>query len=128
MNAALSERWSSTFTADTAAVRAARQFVIASPAVDGVDRGLLEMAVSELVTNAVLHARTDFVVTLARLDGAVRVEVTDASTVLPRQRQVDSSSVTGRGLTIVASVADRWGYEPTATGKTVWFEMDRRDQ
>jgi anti-sigma regulatory factor (Ser/Thr protein kinase) len=125
MSTALRERWSSVFAADTAAVRSARRFVAASPAVSGLDPGVLEIAVSELVTNAVLPARTDFVVTLARLEGGVRIEGADRIDVLPRPRPTDASSVTGRGLRIVTSVADRWGCEPTATGKTVWFEIDR---
>jgi anti-anti-sigma factor len=79
MNAALSERWSSVFAADTAAVRQARRFVAASPAVSGLDPGLLEIAVSEIVTNAVLHARTDFVVTLVPLEYRLPPAAADAS-------------------------------------------------
>jgi PAS domain S-box-containing protein len=84
---------------------------------------------SELVTNAVLHARTDVQVTIV-VDGVVRVEVHDESGMMPASRSHAVDSMTGRGLQIVGQLADDYGVEveaPTATGslngggKTVWF-------
>ncbi|PRY13012.1 anti-sigma regulatory factor (Ser/Thr protein kinase) [Kineococcus rhizosphaerae] len=86
-----------------------------------------ELAVSELVTNAVLHARTAFTVSVhATADGGVRVEVTDSSPVPLQPRSFAATSTTGRGLRLVASVCARWGVRDlpagSGPGKTVWFE------
>lgn len=84
-----------------------------------------ELGVSELVTNAVLHARTTF--TLAVRDmptGRVRIEVADSSPGAIRPRAPAATATTGRGLQLVASLALDWGVEelPAGAGKTVWFE------
>jgi anti-sigma regulatory factor (Ser/Thr protein kinase) len=87
------------------------------------------LAVSELVTNAVLHARTDLLVSLRRLGGGIRIEVRDGSTHLPvveAARPEDlllNRSMTGRGLALVAAVADRWGADPDRGGKVTWAEV-----
>ncbi len=78
---------------------------------------------SEVVTNAILHARTPSEVRLIRLPEAVRVEVADGSTLLPERRFFDFDSASGRGLAIVEAVAARWGIEPAGAHKTVWFEL-----
>jgi hypothetical protein len=84
-----------------------------------------ELAVTELVTNACLHARTPIVVTLRILaDHAVRIEVADESPRIPEQRRFDTMATTGRGLRLLESYG-RWGVDtppPPMTGKTVWFE------
>ena len=87
---------------------------------------------SELVTNAVLHARTEVQVTVV-VDDGVRVEVHDHSGMLPASRSHALDSMTGRGLNIVGQLADDYGVElesPTASGashggKTVWFSLSR---
>ncbi len=79
------------------------------------------LAVSELVTNAVLHAHTD--VELAVVPGAdhVRIEVRDDNPVLPAARSYDDHATTGRGLELVAAVSDSHGVESLgAAGKVVW--------
>ena len=84
-----------------------------------------EMLVSEVATNAVLHGRTPFTVSV-HLDEdrvRVRVSVTDLSSVLPRPRSYGTDSTTGRGLRLVASLSSAWGVDLTGTGKTVWFEV-----
>lgn len=81
------------------------------------------LAVSELATNAVEHAATDFDVRAAVLDGVVRVEIADRSEVLPiGGADPGPAAVTGRGLLLVARIADRWGVEAEPDGKAVWFE------
>jgi hypothetical protein len=84
-----------------------------------------ELAVTELVTNACLHARTPIVVALRVMsDSTVRIEVTDGSPQVPEQRRYDTMATTGRGLRLLESFG-RWGVErpaPPQTGKTVWFE------
>lgn len=83
-----------------------------------------ELGVSELATNAMLHARTAFTVTVRRTrQDRVRVEVTDGSPVPVQLRRFGVSATTGRGLQLVASVSHDWGIEVgPVTGKTVWFE------
>lgn len=82
-----------------------------------------EMLVSELATNAVLHARTAFEVEVSRAGDAVRVCVRDASTASPRTRRYGADSTTGRGLRLVDTLATCWGVEQQADGKVVWFEV-----
>jgi anti-sigma regulatory factor (Ser/Thr protein kinase) len=82
-----------------------------------------ELLVSELVTNAVLHARTPLRVDLDSGPRGVRVAVTDGSSTLPRVRDHTPGASTGRGLQMVASLADAWGTDLDGEGKTVWFEL-----
>lgn len=82
------------------------------------------LLVSELVINAVLHARTESTLTLACRSGVLRVEVSDGSTVPLARRSFSTTATTGRGLMILEALASRWGVEETAGGKTVWFELD----
>jgi anti-sigma regulatory factor (Ser/Thr protein kinase) len=84
----------------------------------------LQLLVDELVTNAVLHARSDTEL-VAIVEGSfARVEVRDQSTRLPTPLHYGASSVTGRGLHLVEALAQRWGVEEIAGGKIVWFELD----
>ena len=81
------------------------------------------LAVSELVTNAVLHGRDPIVLRLVRGERSVRVEVQDGSPVSPSFSMLDPTAVTGRGLMLISAASDRWGVEPTPEGKQVWFEL-----
>ena len=87
----------------------------------GADAAVL---VSELVTNAVLHASGPITISAAYLDSILRVEVHDTDTrPLPALRKPSASDKTGRGLHLVALLADRWAIVPTPAGKTIWFEI-----
>jgi anti-sigma regulatory factor (Ser/Thr protein kinase) len=86
--------------------------------------GNAELVVSELVTNAVMHAGTAVTVRVARAGSGARVEVADGSDKLPGLRVVTTRSGSGRGLTLVEHFAPEWGAERTATGKVVWFIVD----
>jgi anti-sigma regulatory factor (Ser/Thr protein kinase) len=84
-----------------------------------------ELLVSELVTNAVLHARSASRVDVDRRDGRVRVTVRDESPVAPQLRNNGADVVTGRGLVLVDRLARTWGVDRAGgTGKVVWFELD----
>lgn len=107
--------------------RSARQFlagVLASWRMPGMLAGDAALLLSELATNAILHARSPFTV-IVRYDGdCLRVEVGDGSRAEPRMRVVDAGDAPGgRGLMLIDSVARRWGILPTARGKRVWFEL-----
>jgi len=80
---------------------------------------------SELVTNAVRHGQQDIELRIRVDNDTVRVEVSDASTELPRLVPAQVSSETGRGLLILAAIATAWGSKRRADGigKTVWFEL-----
>lgn len=89
------------------------------------------LALTELLANVVRHApdRRATLLLLRRADG-VRVEVTDTCPRPPRSPRPPSSTAVdddlaegGRGLLLVDSVTDRWGWYPLpGWGKTVWFE------
>jgi anti-sigma regulatory factor (Ser/Thr protein kinase) len=82
-----------------------------------------ELLVSELVTNAILHARSSATVSIER-DPVLRVAVCDQSTAVPRVRNYGPTAVTGRGMLLVDRIARRWGVEVSGNGKCVWFEID----
>lgn len=86
-----------------------------------------ELAVTELVTNAALHAHTDIGVCVAVDDVRLRVEVHDGSPVLPGRRQYDRQATTGRGMALVGALASDYGVCTLEdAGKVVWFEIDGR--
>jgi anti-sigma regulatory factor (Ser/Thr protein kinase) len=82
------------------------------------------LAVSEVVTNAVLHGREPITLRLRVLEHCIRVEVHDGSPVSPAFSMLDPTAVTGRGLLLVSAAADSWGVDPDDHGKTVWFALD----
>ncbi|MFB7502221.1 ATP-binding protein [Streptomyces broussonetiae] len=100
----------------------------------------LILLVSELVTNAVVHTGRPAVLRLS-LPGAaaevpqgavasvtVRVEVADTSSRAPVPRCARGDATGGRGLALVACLADRWGWSPEGAGKNIWCELDRCSQ
>ena len=114
------------FGADWESAGAARRFVsatLASWGCDAVDY-VATLLVSELVSNALLHAGTELDVVLRRPDGGIRVEVHDRNHRLPARKHYSITSTTGRGLALVEDLARDWGAEVTADGKFVWFEFD----
>ena len=88
------------------------------------ERGALRLLVSELVTNALLHARSAPAVEVTRDGDRIRCVVLDDSPMVPRRRHYASDAVTGRGIALVETLATRWGSERNGPGKRVWFELD----
>lgn len=86
-----------------------------------VDVGAL--VVTELATNAVVHARSDFTVQLSRRNGYVRVGVSDSNIDSPHLQEAGTSSVSGRGLYLVDAITHRWGHDLIPGGKVVWAEI-----
>jgi anti-sigma regulatory factor (Ser/Thr protein kinase) len=87
-----------------------------------------ELALSEVVTNAILHGRPPVTVRLRGTTSHPRVEVRDASTDPPAfppleagQAFLDELPTFGRGLGIVACSSEAWGAERDGEGKLVWF-------
>ena len=111
--------------ADLTGPRAARQRVASHFAGSPVLEDLL-LCLSEVVTNAVMHALPPIRVHASTDGGTTRVEVSDGSTVPPRARAApppDRLATSGRGLHLVERLATRWGVEVGERGKTVWFEF-----
>ena len=87
---------------------------------------LVGLLVTELVTNAIVHAQTSIVVTVTTHESAVRVAVRDESPARPFLKTAAPTDVTGRGMAIVDGLADAWGVETApGAGKTVWFEVEQ---
>jgi anti-sigma regulatory factor (Ser/Thr protein kinase) len=102
-----------------AARRLARDVVTAM----GANSDEIELAVSELATNAIRHAKSGFEVSLDSAENSVLVEVTDADPVMGTMKAHSTRS--GRGLAIVNQLATSWGVLPAAAGgKTVWARFD----
>jgi hypothetical protein len=80
------------------------------------------LLVSELATNAIVHAKTPFEVRV-RVAASTRVEVTDHSSTALRVGPASSDSEHGRGLCVVHAIASSWGVEDAPPGKRVWFEL-----
>jgi anti-sigma regulatory factor (Ser/Thr protein kinase) len=79
------------------------------------------MIVSELASNAALHARgQQFSIRIVSDEAGVRLEVMDSSPRLPQQRTYSSEATTGRGLHLVDELAADWGVALGDEGKTIW--------
>jgi hypothetical protein len=100
--------------AEPASVGQARRFVRSVLADWGLEVlvDTVTLLTSELATNAVLHARTGFAVVVSRSSKVVRVDVLDGSVVTPRSRTPSLTAATGRGVNMVAALADQWGPTP----------------
>lgn len=78
----------------------------------------------ELVTNAMLHAQSEFEVRVEAVQDGARVEVVDGSATLPMAGTLAAGALSGRGLMLVQSLSTRWGaHLGPEPGKTVWFEL-----
>lgn len=122
-----SERATQHFAGDAASAAPARRFV--GRTLEGWGCPELEdtavLLVGELMANVALHASggTDVVIALDPV--RLRVEVHDGSRALPQRKHYSRTATTGRGLGLVERLSAGWGFEPTTSGKQVWFELDR---
>jgi PAS domain S-box-containing protein len=98
-----------------------REFLDSSGREDLVEPATL--LVSEVVTNAILHAGTEIDVRVALDDSGLRVEVGDGSEHLPTRRRYARTAGTGRGLVLLEEMVDDWGVTRHVDGKTVWFHL-----
>jgi serine phosphatase RsbU (regulator of sigma subunit)/anti-sigma regulatory factor (Ser/Thr protein kinase) len=94
----------------------------------------LELLISEVVTNALIHAGSAVDVRLRRYADRVRVDVRDSDphppvvvAVVDDDRPVEGEAESGRGMLIVDAVASAWGSSPSGRGKTTWFELSTVD-
>ena len=94
----------------------------------GEQLDVVTLLVSEVVTNAIVHARTEVEVSVQLTPDAVRIEVIDHADVVPEARVAADDDTTGRGLALVEALASAWGVEARPDGKAVWFEVTRLDE
>lgn len=84
----------------------------------------VELALTELVTNVHRHVPDRWcTVTLLRTDDGVRIEVYDRSPAAPTHRTATEWDESGRGLSLITLLTDKWDITPSSTGKTVWCEI-----
>ena len=85
------------------------------------------LLVSEVVTNALLHAGTDIDLAGSVGPDGLRVAVRDGSMHLPSRRRYATTAGTGRGLLMLEAMVDDWGITQHSDGKTVWFRLAHAD-
>lgn len=121
----LSELERLTLSDEPDAASRARRFVQA--ALDGtrfeVRADDAVLVVSEMVTNALLHAEPPVSVDLVVLEEHLRIEVRDGAHRPVVETPSSTYSTTGRGLSVVEALSARWGMEPEGGGKLVWAEL-----
>lgn len=112
---------------DPTAPRAARRFI--DETLRRWDCGeaisTIELLVSELVTNALVHANSVADVAIILRGDAIRVEVGDDSPTPPQRRHAEDHEPSGRGIALVDALSSSWGVEGYEDGKVVWFEVPR---
>ena len=108
-------------------VRAARRLVVGLLAVWGAphDPDDSALLVTELVANVVDHVggEASFSVEVTLAGDWLRIAVVDGSSVRPVVQELSTERLRGRGMQIVAAVADRWGVDDHDGGKRVWFDL-----
>ncbi len=100
-------------------VRALTRSVL--PSVDRSSEDVV-LITSELASNVVRHAHTQYTVSISVDDRHVRVEVSDGSSIIPAVEDLSDSQY---GLRMVERITSDWGVEATNDGKTVWAEFTR---
>jgi anti-sigma regulatory factor (Ser/Thr protein kinase) len=121
---ALQYRWS--FAPELVAPGDARQRlapVLGAWGLSGQQSADALLLMSELVSNAVEHARTPLELRVSFTGISVLIEVSDDSQAGPELRPKDSSELRGRGLQFVDALARAWSWRPNGNGKTVWAEI-----
>jgi anti-sigma regulatory factor (Ser/Thr protein kinase) len=83
----------------------------------------IELMVSELATNCIQHAQSDFEIAIGVSRREIRIEARDTGEGRPAPRSPGPTEPTGRGLRIVEAMSDSWGIIPGTRGKTVWFTL-----
>ena len=108
-------------------VKAARDWARAQLAqwhVGDGDQHTIATGISELITNAVLHAGTQSHLTMDVDNGRVSVTVADSGNRgEPLLTGGEAMAVRGRGLSLVKAISDAFGSHRTSAGTTVWFEL-----
>lgn len=113
--------------ADKRSPAAARAFVRSTLREWGY-AGLIDevvLAVSEIVTNAVVHADSPSSLVILDCEGVLHLRLRDDDTRAPVVRHSDVGSTNGRGMVLVDNLAQRWGVERASRGKVVWLDITK---
>ena len=113
---------------EAASVPEARRFAsqaVAELGGTGASPNEVQLLVSELATNAVLHAGTPMRLSVLRDGDCVRIEVRDDD---PNVPQVPTgmpapTATSGRGILLLDAIASEWGVNSSEKGKTIWFQL-----
>ena len=121
--------WSTHLPPAAASVPEARHFTTDALHHLGADEAAdrAELLVSELATNAILHAGSGMRLTVWRYDHRLRIEVRDDDPTRPHPVTPDPLTPGGRGMLLVDALAVEWGVNGNVRGKTVWFEIEDPD-
>lgn len=121
------------YTAELPCVREsvsrARALVFNVLAAWGMDEDVTDcgkIVVTELLANAVEHTETPVskVIIERRSNGAVRIGVSDRSHGVPHLKTAALNAESGRGLSLVAGMSSRWGYDTHRWGKVTWAVIE----
>jgi anti-sigma regulatory factor (Ser/Thr protein kinase) len=82
-----------------------------------------QLLADELVTNAVLHARSMLVLHITVAEHRLRIGVEDLSFDYPLPQQPSADAEDGHGLVLLDALASAWGWDQTPVGKHTWFEL-----
>lgn len=89
----------------------------------------VRLVASELATDAMLHARTPFIVTLSELDGFVLLDIRDGSVSVPVRTRPQVGDRGGRGSMLVELLSHEWGVSTDGSGsKSVWASFATRNR
>lgn len=102
--------------------RFVRKVLVAIALPDVVDTAVL--LANELITNAILHGRSEVELTVDITRAGVKVSAADMNSRLPVMQSTDEHALDGRGIAIVNLLASSWGVTATEGGKIVWFCLD----
>ncbi len=110
---------------DDTAPRRSRQFLrrVLDSHVPSEVLDIALLLATELVTNAVLHGRSEIALEVESGDGQLRASVRDLNSRPPVLQDRDDDALDGRGLAIIDALASSWGVEPSESGKSVWFVL-----
>lgn len=108
------------FRPEPQSARAVRSFV-AEAASGARHLDDIVLAASELASNVIRHAKTEFTVRITNANGRIRLEVADGSSIIPAVQELSGPR---RGLRMLETLADGWGVDATDDGKVVWAEFD----
>ena len=116
---------SARFEADVGSVPQARAFVRRWLQESGAEHAFDEasLIVTELATNAVLHADSPYEVRLSRAGGVIRIEVADGDAGTPEPQPFSDVAESGRGIVIVSAISASWGIDAQPSGKVTWAEL-----
>jgi anti-sigma regulatory factor (Ser/Thr protein kinase) len=113
--------------AHAAAPGVARAWLHTIAATTALPAGLVSdatLVLSELVTNAVIHAATDVHVSIELHDDTgIHLEVGDDGTALPRVVHAEPDHIGGVGMRIVDQLVAAWGVRLVGDGKIVWADL-----